>query len=399
MRQVATRPGYSDNVAAGFATHMNVAVDCELLSKYADTGITTYLINLLRQFSRFDQNHFDVFVQRPPHELSSFVSQSSNVNIRPTLGGTLFWKLIGNTIRARALKSDVLFIPTHRVPVYSSVPTVVVIYDLGFEMFPECFRLGARLRMSWSTRNAARKADRLIAISECTKRDLVRLFGCRPDRIDVVHLGYDSNRFEPSPVSVAVRDSVLKKYGIGNRFLLHVGVLQPRKNLVRLIDAFVELMKSENDPELQLVLVGRPGWQYEPILRRAAAPDTCGRVVLTGAVPLDHLPILYKSARGVVVPSLYEGFGLPVIEAMACGAGVACSRGSSLTEVAGDAALLFDPYSIPEMISAMRTLCGDPSSKEALANAALQHVRRFSWENTARDTMRVFESVVSPGRA
>jgi glycosyltransferase involved in cell wall biosynthesis len=376
---------------------MNVAVDCEILSKYADTGIATYLINLLRQFSKSGvDNRFDVFVQRPPRDLSELASQAANVSLQPIFGGSLFWKLIGNTLRARALRSDVLLIPAHRVPVWSAVPTAVVMYDLGFEMFPECFRPSVRLRSSWAARSAARKADRLIAISECTKRDLIRLFGCRPEQIDVVYLGYDTARFEATPVSPEMRDRVLAKYGIKSRFLLHVGILQPRKNLVRLIYAFVKLMDSEQDPELQLVLVGRPGWDYAPTLRRAAAPDTLGRVLVTGPVEEAELPILYKSSLGLVFPSLYEGFGLPVIEAMACGALVACSRGSSLTEVVGDAALLFDPYSVDEMVAAMRTVCSDSAIKQTLVNAAFQQIRKFSWENTARDTMRVFESLVSP---
>lgn len=392
---------------------MIVAVDCDILSHWSNTGIVTYVINLLEQFSLLESPHeFYVFVRKPPVELAALAATEPKLKLvspwGPSwlwklLGGALvasplgsgwFWKKLGSALISRRRGNILLFVPAHRVPLIPSIPKVVVIQDLGFELFPDTFRRLQRKRMSWTTRLAVRLADLVIAASESTKRDLVNLYGCNPDRIRVVHHGYDSRMFEPSAVPAETRNVTLGKYGIRAPFFLHVGVLQPRKNIVRLIDAFLKV-SNENGPfDAQLAIAGKPGWKYEEILRRACAPDTKGRVVLTGPVQSHELPILYKSSLALVMPSLYEGFGLPILEAMACGTPVACSRGSSLSEVAGDAAFFFDPYSVDEIADAMLRLWREPSLRRSSIERGFQRVGHFSWQKTAQETLKVLGELV-----
>jgi glycosyltransferase involved in cell wall biosynthesis len=209
----------------------------------------------------------------------------------------------------------------------------------------------------------------------------------------VVHLGYDETVFEPSVVSARTNRLIAEKYGLQEPYFLHVGVLQPRKNLVRLIDAFVQTIREEPLCKASLVIVGKNGWKYEEILRRARAEDTKGRVVVLNAVPSEDLPILYKCCLALVFPSLYEGFGLPLLEAMACGTPVACSRTSSLPEIAGEAAIFFDPLSVEQISRMMIQLWKEPNLRATMIEKGIQRARNFSWNKTARETISVLDEV------
>ena len=392
---------------------MIVAVDCDILSHWSNMGVVTYLMNLLEQFSKLESSHdFYVFVRKPPAELAALAASEpkfklvspwgpgwlwkllGGVFVASPLGSAWFWKKLGGALVARRRGNTLLLVPAHRVPLIPLIPTVVVIQDLGFEFFPHTFRRFQRKRMSWTTRLAVRRANLIIAASESTKRDLMNRYNCRPERIRVVHHGYDSRMFEPSIVSAEATSATLKKYGLRAPFFLHVGVLQPRKNIVRLISAFIKLMDENDLFDPQLAIVGKPGWKYKEIVERAVAPDTKGRVILTGAVQSHELPILYKNSLALVMPSLYEGFGLPILEAMACGTPVTCSRGSSLSEIAGEAALFFDPYSEEEIANAILNLWKEPSLRADLIERGFQQIKRFSWQKTARETLQVFCELV-----
>lgn len=393
---------------------MIVVADCDILSHWSNNGIVTYLMNLLGQLSRSDSDReIYAVVRKPPAGLSALASSDSRLKlISPRgpgwlwrgLGGVLavsplgsgwFWKQLSRAVFTQGPHNLLLFVPAHRVPLIPFVPKVVVIHDLGFELFPESFRFIQRKRMSWATRLAVHRSDLVISTSDSTKQDLINCYGCTPDRICVVHHGYDSRRFEPSPVPAETRKAILNKYGLSKPFFLHVGVLQPRKNLVRLVDAFTRVMNEDHSVDAQLAIVGQPGWKYDPILRRATAPDTNGRVVVTGPVQPEELPVLYKSSLALVMPSLYEGFGLPVLEAMACGVAVACSRTSSLTEIAAQSALLFDPYSVDEIAAALLKLWRNPSLRATLVDRGFQRAAMFSWQKTARETLEAFAELLA----
>jgi len=295
---------------------------------------------------------------------------------------------------------------------------VVTIHDLGYLYYPEAHRLVDRLYLNLSTRYNARAATHLIADSSATKRDLIERYGIEPDKITVVYPGYDvlslskgnETTFQPVRDEEAI-EAVKARYGIAGDYVLFVGTLQPRKNLIRLIEAFspsTRLRRAQSsrsgrrlsNPQspisnLQLVIAGKKGWLYEEIFQQVEELELEGKVVFTGYVVAGDLPALLSGAGLFVFPSLYEGFGLPVLEAMACGTPVICSNASSLPEVAGDAALLVDPLDVEGLAAAMERVLGDEALRAELIERGFERARKFSWERCARETLDVLERAVS----
>ena len=293
---------------------------------------------------------------------------------------------------------DLLFVPAHVLPIVHPRRSVVTIHDLGYLYYPEAHRLLDRLYLDLSTRYNARAAAHLIADSSVTKRDLIERYGTEPGRITIVYPGYDNTVFQPVRSKEAL-EAVKAKYGIVGDYVLFVGTLQPRKNLTRLLTAFS--LCDLHDPNkfgtptsnLQLVIAGKRGWLYEQFFRQVEELGLEGRVVFTGYVPEGDLPALLSSARLFVFLSLYEGFGLPVLEAMACETPVVCSNVSSLPEVAGDAAILVDPLNVEGLAAAMERVLGDEELIAGLIERGLEQVRKFSWERCAHETLKVLENV------
>jgi glycosyltransferase involved in cell wall biosynthesis len=282
-------------------------------------------------------------------------------------------------------RPDVLFVPAHVLPLAHPLPSVVTVHDLGYRHFPGAHPAGQRLYLDWSTRFSARAAAHVIADSAATRRDLGRFYGLPAEKVHVVYPGRDERLGHVDPAPVRAR------YGLAPEYLLHVGTLQPRKNLSRLIEATAGLRAQW--PQLQLVLAGQPGWQSGPIVAQARA---CAEFVrLLDYVPDDDLAGLYSGATAFVFPSLYEGFGFPILEAMACGTPVVCANTSSLPEVAGDAALLVDPEDTSALADAIGRLLEDAALRESLAAKGLEQVQKFSWQRSAEETLKVLDRVAS----
>jgi glycosyltransferase involved in cell wall biosynthesis len=238
-------------------------------------------------------------------------------------------------------------------------------------------------------------ATRIIADSEATCLDLIRHYHIQEHKITVVYPGCDRSL---APVTDReLLTSVRARYRLAHSYLLYVGTLHPRKNLVRLIEAFAFLTASldaetkDGASPLQLVLAGQKGWLYDDILAQVRKLGLTERVRLTGYLPPADLPALLSGARAFVFPSLYEGFGLPVLEAMACGTPVICSNVSSLPEVAGDAALLVDPLDVDALAAALEQVVVDPELRRALVERGFRQAARFSWRRCARETLQVLE--------
>jgi glycosyltransferase involved in cell wall biosynthesis len=269
------------------------------------------------------------------------------------------------------------------------VPTVLTVHDLIFRLFPQHHK-----RLNYWYLNATlplycQRAGAIIAVSEATKRDLVRLYGLPPERITVVHEAAAPHFAPPAPGHV---EQVRARYHLPGRYLLRVGTLEPRKNLERLLDVLQDLRRS--DPAMRLVIVGSKGWLYEGFFRRLEELALGDAVQLTGYVPDEDLPALYGGATLLVEPSHYEGFGLPLLEAMACGTPVVCSNTSSLPEVGGDAARTFDPADVDAMAEGIRAVWRDAALREAMRQTGLARAAQFSWERAARETMAVYTSLL-----
>jgi glycosyltransferase involved in cell wall biosynthesis len=284
---------------------------------------------------------------------------------------------------------------------------VATIHDLGYLYYPEAHTLSQNLYLRWSTRFNATSACRVLADSRSTRDDLVLHLQVPADKITVVYPGRDESLSrETRPELLA---STRTRYGITGPFLLYIGTLHPRKNLVRLVEAFGQLLGClsnaqpdapfESDGQggphpfdkLQLVLAGRKGWLYDEVLARIRRLGLEGRVILPGFIAESDLSALLSAASVFVFPSLYEGFGFPVLEAMSCGVPVVCSNSSSLPEVAGEGALLVDPEDVNALASAMLKALNDSACRRSLVEAGYQQIRRFSWQRCAEETMKALE--------
>lgn len=281
---------------------------------------------------------------------------------------------------------EVLFIPAHVLPLVLPAqrlpPSVVTIHDLGYHYFPDAHGRWQRLYLEWSTRWSARAATRLIAVSQATADDLTRFYATPPTKIDVVYEAVQTDEAQSSPATLFP--------GLQRPYLLYVGTLQPRKNLARLIQAFAHF-REQSKLDWDLVLVGSQGWGDEPLASLISSLCLLDRIHLLGYVPDTELSRLWRGAQFFCFPSLFEGFGLPVLEAHYYGVPVMTSHNSALPEIAGDAALLVDPTDVEAIAEAMLHLSQDEALRQRLIAAGYENVKRFSWAKAAQETLAVLE--------
>jgi glycosyltransferase involved in cell wall biosynthesis len=270
---------------------------------------------------------------------------------------------------------------------------VVTIHDLVFLRSPENLHPTKRRYLSAMTGWSARHAAHVIAVSESTRRDVIELLGVGPDRVTTVHNGV-GEQFKP--VSAAELDKFRTEQGIGGRVVLYVGTLEPRKNVPMLIRAFAGLAEDPALGDVKLYIGGSKGWYYEEIFATAErlGLTQSGRVTFLGRVPDEQLALWYNVATVVAYPSLYEGFGLPALEAMACGTPVLASDASALPEVVGKGGLLLDPADEPAWREGLRSLLSNETLRAELSEKALAQASDFSWERSARETAAVYRRVL-----
>jgi len=369
---------------------MLVGVDASRATVAQRTGTEAYSLHAVRQLIAIGAAHrFRLYFNTPP--VAGLIPLGENCESR-VIPFPRLWTHLRLSAEMSLHAPDVLWVPSHVLPLVHPRRSIVTVHDLGHRYWPGAHTARQRWYLEWSARYHARTAAHMIADSQATRDDLVRIYGIEPTRITVAYLGVDSALQRVEDAMQIER--TCRGYGISCPYLLYVGTLQPRKNLVRLLEAFAKLRRLTSGP-LQLVLVGRMGWQYQGILARAQELDLGQDVVVTGYVPDVDLPALYSGARLFVLPSLYEGFAMPVLEAMACGAPVACSNVSSLPEVAGDAALLFDPRSVDGMVAAIRHALEDAELRATLTERGRKRVQHFTWERCARQVLNVLEQVAA----
>ncbi|MDQ7030910.1 MAG: glycosyltransferase family 1 protein [Ardenticatenia bacterium] len=292
---------------------------------------------------------------------------------------------------------DLFFEPAHVLPLTRPPASVVTVHDLGYEHVPGAHPPLQRWYLRLTTRWHVRGARLLLADSRATKDDVVKRYGADAARVRVVYPGVDVHTFRP------VRDprrleGVRARYAGGSRYVLYVGTLQPRKNVVRLVRAFARL--AAEAPDAVLVLAGRPGWHTDPLERTVRALGLERRVRWPGYIPEHDLPALLSGAELFAFPSLFEGFGFPVIEAQACGTPVLTSTTSSLPEVAGEAAWLVNPEDEEAIADGLVALWHDKELRRHLAALGMRNAQRFTWERTVRGVQAAFEELLrgeSPG--
>ena len=311
-----------------------------------------------------------------------------------TLGRDLWWHQAGVTIAARHRGCGLLHLPAGLGPITGSFPAVVTVHDVMPIRFPEMFRPWYRRYAGVVTPRLARRARAVITVSHAAKAEIVELFQIPPDVVTVVPHGVDPV-FRPlvpdDPLAVDVRG----RYDLPRDFVLAVGEIGPRKNLPRLVEALRALRSRPRLGEIALVHTGPDGWRPEEVTRAVRDLDLGDVVRFLGYVPLEELRVLYGLARVFVYPSLWEGFGIPVLEAMACGCPVVTSEVSSLPEVAGDAAVLVDPTSVEDIARGIAAVWDDDGLRACLVERGRARAGQFSWARSARETVAVYDAALS----
>jgi glycosyltransferase involved in cell wall biosynthesis len=355
------------------------------------TGNCSYIRGLVESLLALGGNHdFLLYITEPSLPYYEMFRGRPNVYLRTLGAGHALARIPALGLKARADRVDILHVQYVAPPVHGG-QLVVSVHDLSFIRTPHFFSTGQRMYLKTLVPPSLKKAGRIITISEYSKRDIQDWYPGAAAKIHVTPLAAAS-RFKPEG-DRRRRKAALDRLGFSGPYLLYVGRLDPRKNLAALIQAFAEVKKKGRIPH-RLVIAGGNGRPPAPLREAVRTAGLGNRVVFPGFVPDELLPAVYSQAEVFICPSLYEGFGLPVLEAMACGCPVVCAGTSALPEIAGSAGLLVDPLRPGGWSEAILKLLADKALREKMRKSGLRQSKKFSWEDTARKTLAVYEAAV-----
>jgi glycosyltransferase involved in cell wall biosynthesis len=378
----------------------HVGLNAQLLSlteSYRGAGINGYIYGLLQHLPD----------AAPDLRFSAFVSERRyqpppGLEVHPVGGHVakpmtrILWEQFALPQALRTQRIDLIHGLAYALPLGCPCRSVVTIHDLSFFRYPRTLPSYRRIYLKAATRLAIRQADRVVAVSHHTAQELADLIGVESDRIDVVHNGVD-DIFRPAPPDEVER--FRRQHGLPDRFILFLGTLEPRKNIGVLIRAYAQWQRAEGAfsiaaSDTKLVIAGGKGWYFENLFALTSSLGLEDDVLFPGFVPASDLPWWYRAAACFVYPSIYEGFGLPVLEAMACGTPVIVSSASSLPEVAGDAALIVDPLDVDALTEAIDKVLSDRALGEELRLSGLRQAAGFSWQRCAQETAAVYRTTL-----
>lgn len=376
---------------------MHIAINAHLLAhtrNFRRAGVSNYVEALLRHLAEIDShNRYTIYTTRNLDQRA--LGLPANFTVRPSLLPTINprvripWEQLIAPILLRLSGVDVYHGVLNVIPLVCPVPGVVTIHDLSAFLFPHTFRRINRTYTRWAIRVAARRAARILAVSAFTKQEIVRWLGVHPDRIVVTYDAADARFAPPDPQELA---AFRRRAGLPERFFLFLGTLEPRKNLPLLIAAYARIARAAGVP---LIIGGSKGWLYDSIFATLESLGLGDQVRFAGYIPQEDQALWYAAATVFVFPSLYEGFGMPPLEAMACGTPVVASTSSSLPEVVGDAGLLVDPHDEIGLADAMLRVLNDPDLRDELRTRGLQQARRFTWHATATQTLATYQAATT----
>lgn len=365
-------------------------------------GIGRYTRNLVDALLRTDTaDDFTLFSAEPTTKSRGFPTGEGAERARMVTGPlghrrmTILWHRLRAPlpIQMFAGRADVLHAPDFSLPPSIGSRTVVTIHDLAFMTHPECAVPSLRAYLHRVVPRAAARADHIVAVSQATANDLTNLLAVDPRKLTVIHLGVDPAMRRVQ--DAAKRSAAVERYGLREPFVLAVGTIEPRKNYARLVEAFT-IARAKSDGPAQLVIAGRNGWLYDDVYAAVDRHGMNDAVLFLDYVSDDDLATLYSLASVVAMPSLTEGFGIPVVEAMACGTPVVASDRGSLPEVVGDAGVLVPPTDVSALADALHQVVSDGPLRDRLVALGYERARQFNWDDAARQHIAVYHSVARP---
>lgn len=361
---------------------LNILIDAHSIGDNSG-GNETYWKNLIKNLP--NQDNYNNYIIKYNKNNNLNLSQENFISQEFLFNNTFYRNLIDIPINNICKKFDIIH-SQYFLPLGCGLKDIVSIHDISFLHYPECFTKKQLVINKNLIKKAAEKSKYIITISEFSKQDIVKNYSINPEKVFVTYLAA-SEIFKPI-VSTNEIKNIIEKYNIRGKYILTVGNLQPRKNLDRLIRAFNYLQKDEKFKYYKLVIVGKKNWQLDKLFNDVSINEN---IILTGYVPDEDLSLLYNGCDVFVYPSLFEGFGLPVLEALKCGKAVLTSNTSSLPEVIGEAGLLFNPLKEESIADSIASVLINEQFKSKLENDALIQASKFSWEKTANETVKVYE--------
>jgi glycosyltransferase involved in cell wall biosynthesis len=365
---------------------MVIGIDASRISKEDKTGTENYSLNLIKAIAAIDRkNHYVLYFNNIPR---FFEISQPNFSAK-VISAPRFWTQGRLAFECFIRPPDVLFVPAHTIPVIRRprLKTVVTVHDLGAEFLAEYHKFPQKLYLNWSTKYVAEHATHIISVSKSTKKDLMKIMKVPAKRISVVYEAVNKKIYYPRNQEEVNR--VRLKYGLKKDYFLYVGTIQPRKNLPRLIEAFSKSGLKNTD----LVLAGSQGWLVDEINKAPETFNISEHVRFLGYVDNDDVAALYSGAVGLTFPSLYEGFGLPILEAFACECPALTSKIGAMAEIAGDSALLVNPHDVDDITSGLKKLAKNKKISRELIQKGTRRVSNFDWEESARETVKVFKKI------
>jgi len=372
----------------------HVAMNAHLLSlkqSYRSAGISWYIYNLLKALPRVSADvRATVFLNDPDFRPDAGMTLHRTAwPARHPIARIVWEQTVLPLLLARA-GVDLLHALAFVAPVAAPVPFVTTVYDASFMRFPEAFRPFNRWYLKTFTAISSRRAKAVIAISESTRQDVITFFGVAPEKVHTIYCGVDAE-FRPLPLEQVA--AFKRAHNLPDAFIFRLGTLEPRKNVEGLILAYAEWHRRDNRLP-PLVIAGGKGWYYRHIFNLVGELGLTDHIPFAGYVPQADLPLWYNAASLFVYPSLFEGFGLPVLEAMACGTPVITSNVSSLPEVAGEAAITVSPTDTAALSQAMERVFRNPELAQSLKEKGLRQAATFSWQKTAAETVAVYRKIL-----
>ena len=376
---------------------MHIAIDAHSVGAQL-AGNESYAANLIEALAEIDQTNLYTLYVTKPGAIDRFANRWANFTVRQTLPHTPLVRIpLTLSAELRRHPVDVLHVQ-FTAPPFAPCPVVTTIHDLSFEHLPETFKRRSRTQLRITVRRTARQAALILTLSEFSRRDIIETYAIDPERVLVTPAAAPTH-FKPVVDETQLK-GMRERYGIRPNYFLSLGSIQPRKNLTRLIEAHSSLRAARPGDELpQLVIAGKRGWLDREVFRAAQQDGLNESVKFIGYVPEEDLPALYSGAMCFVYPSYFEGFGLPVLEAMQCGAPVIAGNQTSLPEVAGNAALFFDPFDTRALREGIARVVDQPNYRAELRVKGIERAAEFSWIKTARLTLKAYERAAASRRA